>query len=156
MYIFVTHAIMSCGNKHHKEKYSSRSGWRMMCWDQGVYFQYTDLIRPLQGGHISSDVFAFFSDLSRRWWSDSLPLILHHPSCHILQVSPFRDWSTFPCLLSLWTAPSWLSNIFSLIISRSFHERHSPITKNLCVGVSHILLVDFSIMHMPWKLLFEE
>lgn len=83
-YTFISHATVSCSNKHHKEDYSRVSGWRTMCWDQGVYFRHVALVRPLQGGHIPFDAFTSFSSLSRRWRRDSGPLLLRHPSAHFL------------------------------------------------------------------------
>lgn len=65
--------------------------------------------------------------------------------------SSFHDCSTFFCLPWLWTSPSWLSHILSLITSRSFYKQHSPVTKNLRVGAYHIILSDFNIIHVPWK-----
>lgn len=90
------------------------------------------------------------SRLSRSWQSVSVPFILHYSSHFILSFSSFHDCPTFFCLPWLWTS-SWLSHILALITSRSFRKHHSPITKNLHVGVYHIILSDFNIIHVPWK-----
>lgn len=78
-YIFIIHKVTSCSNQHHEGTYGSVSEWRILCWDQGIYFSYIGLVKPLQGGHMPFDAFSFFSSLSRCWWSVSVAVILRHP-----------------------------------------------------------------------------